>query len=173
MHIPLQLRLRKIWCLLTAPLARCLPTTDPRGSSKLLQTVCIAFGNRNLFSTTYNPKANGQAERYNRNLAAALHAYVSDMQMDWDIYDSATTFAYNTQVHSNTGMRQFDLVLSRDIPSLAMDARPQYGAKEPRMVRERLSKKIGTLMRAPRVSTGKAQARYKRNFDRRLRNQPK
>ena len=159
------------WVFTYGPPRSVLTDNGPPFSSKFLQTVCIALGVRNLFTTTYNPKANGQAERYNRTLAAALRAYVSDNQMDWDIHAPAITFAYNTQVHSTTGMRPFDLVLSRDIPSLTMEARPQEGAKEPRMVRERWLKKLQTLMRAHRVSTGKAQARYKSNFDRRLRNQ--
>ena len=109
------------WVFTYGPPRSVLTDNGPPFSSKFLQTACIALGIRNQFTTTYNPKANGQAERYNRTLAAALRAYVSDNCTDWDIYAPAVTFAYNTQVHSTTGLRPFDLVLSRNIPSLTLE----------------------------------------------------
>ena len=114
---------------------------------------------------------NGQAERHNRTLGAALRAYVGDNQTDWDVYAPAISFAYNTQVHSTTGMRPFDLVLSRDISSLTLEQPPQDEAVEPKQIRKRWLNKLQHLMKQHKLSVQKAQARYKRNFDRRMRAQ--
>ena len=70
-------------------------------------------------------KAYGQPKRYNCTLAAAFRAYVSDNQTDWETHAPATTLAYKSHVKSSTSMGSFDLVLSRDIPSLIRDALPQ------------------------------------------------
>ena len=124
-----------------------------------------------MFTTTYNPKANGQTERYNRALAAALRAYVSGNQTGCDSYIPTVTFAYNMQVYTTTGIRPFDLVLSRDITFLTIEPPSQPDAAEPREMRKRWSNKIQSLMLEHRLSVQKAQARYKHNFDRRLRKQ--
>ena len=74
------------WVFTYGPPRSVLTDNGPPFSSKFLQAACITLGIRNLFTTTYNPKANGQAERYNRTLAAALRAYVGDNHADWDLY---------------------------------------------------------------------------------------
>ena len=159
------------WVFTYGPPRSVLTDNGPPFSGKFLQSACGLIGIRNLFTTTYNPKANGQAERYNRTLGAALRAYVADNLTDWDIYAPAITFAYNTQVHTTTGLRPFDLVLSRDIPSMTLEAPLQEEVEEARLVRTRWLKKLESFMRMHQRSTRKAQARYKRNFDKRLRNQ--
>ena len=90
-----------------------------------------------MFTKTYTPKTNGKAERYNRAFVVALRAYFSDNQTDWDLYAPVVTFAYNKQVHSTTEMRPFDVVLSRDVPSLTIEPSPLDNALEPKLVRQR------------------------------------
>ena len=159
------------WVFNNGPPRSVLPDNGPPFSSKFLQTAYITLGVRNQFITTYNPKANGQTERYNRTLGAALRAYAGDNHTDWDVHAPAITLAYNTQVHTATGMHPFDLVINREIPSLTIELPPQGEVLEPRQVRMRWLNKLQALMQQHTFSVRKAQARYKRNFDRRLRSQ--
>jgi hypothetical protein len=48
-------------------------------------------------------------EQYNWKMLAALRAYVSKRQDDWDEFTSAVTYAYNCRVHSSLGMANFVL----------------------------------------------------------------
>ena len=79
-------------------------------------------------------------------LASALRTYVGDNLTDWDLYTPAVTFAYNTQVDSTTGVRSFDLVLSRDIPSLSVEPPAQAEAVEPRLFQESWLSKLQSLI---------------------------
>ena len=73
--------------------------------------MCDRLGIKNLYTTTYHPQRNGQAELFNRNLLASLRAYISEYPKFWTEYLGAITHAYNTQVHVSTGLPPFDLVL--------------------------------------------------------------
>ena len=66
--------------------------------------VCRILGIEKVFTTEYHPQANGQAERFNRTLLAALRNYVSDSQKDWDEWLEPVTYAYNKQVHRSAGV---------------------------------------------------------------------
>ena len=108
------------WLFTYGPPRSVLSDNGPPFSNKFLQAACRILVIRNFFTTAYNPKSDGKTERYNSTFASALCAYVEDNLTDWDLYAPAVTFAYNTQVHSTTVMRSFDLVLSRDITSLSL-----------------------------------------------------
>jgi hypothetical protein len=63
-------------------------------------------------------KSNDLIELYWHNLE---HIYVGEHQNDWDLYHEALTFAYNTQVHTSTGISPFELTLSRPPTPMAME----------------------------------------------------
>ncbi len=69
-------------------------------------------GVKNVFSTTYHPQTNGQAERLNLTILA----YVANHPKEWDLYTETVAFAYNTQAHATTTLTPFDMVVSRPIP---------------------------------------------------------
>jgi len=54
---------------------------------------------RRITTTAYHPQAN-MVERYNKTLKSVLHAWVSELQGDWDVLLPYARFAYNTEYHS-------------------------------------------------------------------------
>ena len=157
------------WVLVYRPTLLLLADNGKQFISKLFQEICRLLGVKNLFSTTYHPHTNGQVERFNRTILAAIRPYVSDHPHDWDLFTDALTYAYNTQPPESTSIAPFELILSRPPPPLSFEAEPTVG-------------KIGTaaqyntkwrvwlsaLMSAAKVELEKRQARYKNNFDNRI-----
>jgi hypothetical protein len=68
---------------------------------------------KQTFTTAYHPQTNGKVERHNRNILSQLRKYIGGHQDDWDLFNGALTYAYNTQLHSSTGHAPFQLILSR------------------------------------------------------------
>ena len=137
-------------------------------ASRFFADVCRILRAKLRFTTTYHPQANGQVERFNRTIKAALRHYIGEHPKDWDLYTDVLTFAYNCQVHSSTNYAPFELVLSRPPAQLAVGAIPKVSelyAENRSDWRARLS----TVIENARTSLKKAQERYKRNFDNRLR----
>ena len=125
---------------------------------------------KNLFTTTYHPQTNGQIERFNRTILAAIRHYVADHPKDWDLFTDALTFAYNTQVHTSTGCTPFELVLARPPASLSMEAKPSID--EVLSARDSVTqwkRRLEALMKTAGDELNKSQRRYKRSFDRRVR----
>ena len=88
-----------------------------RGSqftSKLFRRIASRLGIKKVFTSPYHPQTNGQVERHNRYIAAALTAYVNDHQDDWDEYLQAVAFAYRTSLVDAIGNTPFYLVHGRD-----------------------------------------------------------
>ena len=89
-------------------------------TAKFFQDVCRIMNVHNSFTTTYHPQTNGQVERYNRTIKAAIRSYLDDHPRDWDLYAPTLTYAYNCAPHSSTASAPFELVLSRPPPPLAL-----------------------------------------------------
>ena len=142
------------------------------------RTVCRILGIHKVFTTEYHPQTNGQAERYNRTLLAALRNFVSDSQRDWDEWLGPVTYAYNTQVHRSTGTTPFDLVLSRPPSQPLVDPgllehRPVEYVGDRRIrvsqAKQAFLERLDHLVSKARRNLERTQARYKRNADARIR----
>jgi len=139
-------------------------------TSKFFLDVCSILSIKNNFTTTYHPQANGQVERYNRTILAALRTYVADHPKDWDLYTDALTYAYNCLPHSSTDAAPFDLILSKPPGPLAL--KPMPTKEEPQGDFKRKWKHwLQETMHRTRTRLLKSQERYKRNYDSRLRKQ--
>ena len=97
-------------------------------TSKVFLDVCIILSINNNFTTTYYSQANGQVERYNRTILAALPTYMADHTKDWDFYTDALTYAltnaYNFLPHTSTDVAPFNLVLYKPPGPLVLKLMP-------------------------------------------------
>lgn len=85
--------------------------TGKQFTAKLFLETCQIFHVKN--------QKNGQIERFNRTIFAALRHYVSDHPRDWILFTDSLTYAYNSKFHENANLAPFYLVLSRRLrPSL-------------------------------------------------------
>ena len=99
-----------------------------------------------------------------------LRHYVSENQEDWEVYVEPLTYAYNSHVHRTTRTTPFELFLSRPPPEFSLlradgDApRSERGDARAEFLKtweDTIQKACGSLCRA--------QAWYRRDFDKRVR----
>ena len=138
-------------------------------ASRFFQSVCQLLGLSNVYTSAYHPQANGQAERYNWTLQNMLMCFVKENQDSWDKYATVLTYAYNCHVHRTTGTTLFDLLLSRPPPTFSLHRslrdRPEPDSRDRHEFLIALDEKIAGAYNCLK----KAQARYKKNFDKRVR----
>jgi hypothetical protein len=108
-------------------------------------------------------------ERFNRTIVNSIPGYLAGRQGDWDEYTTAITFRYNCRIHSSLGLAPFELVLSRPPPPLAVEAQKSGDEDIPDTVKLRFLQQLRDLMLLARERLGEAQGRYKRNYDRTVR----
>ena len=108
------------WAFVYDPPVTMLAENGGHFTARFFQDVCLTMGVRNLYTTTYPPRTNGQTERFNRTIVSSLGHYVNSDQNDWNDYVTLPTYSYDTQTHRNTDLSPFDLVLTRTTPSLTM-----------------------------------------------------
>lgn len=85
---------------------------DLRGIvSELAQSV----GTRQLFTSTYHPRANGLVERFNATFLAMMRTVLGDYKHShWHRYVGMAQLAYNTAVQSSTGYPPHFLMFGRE-----------------------------------------------------------
>ena len=135
--------------------------------SLLFQEVCKLLSIDNAFSATFHPQTNGQAECFNRSLTEILRCYVEDHPAEWPKYVRALCYAYNQSVHQTTGKAPFELALTRPPHEFMVAHKPSGESKAP--ARDDYLARLRIALDCAKESMAKVQARYKRNFDRRVR----
>ncbi|MEM6472591.1 MAG: chromo domain-containing protein [Planctomycetota bacterium] len=97
-----------------------------------------------------------------------LRCFVDENPQDWDVYAPALTYAYNMQVHRSTKTRPFDLILSRPPPDFTahhnVETRQPIDGKD-----ETFADRLKRTLTKARAALSKTQARYKKDFDKRVR----
>ena len=71
-------------------------------------------------TTPYRPQCDGITERFNHTLGDMLRTITIDSPADWDKYLKPLCFAYNTAVHTTTGVQPFVMMYGR-FPLLPAD----------------------------------------------------
>jgi transposase InsO family protein len=157
------------WVFVYGPPRYVLTDNGPQFTAKFFLAVCRELGIDKVFTTAYHPQTNGQVERFNRTIVNSLRGYVAERQEDWDEYTAAITFGYNCRIHSSLGLAPFELVLSRPPPPLSVEY-PDPGIEgTPDTAKLRFLKRIKELRPLALRRLAEAQARYKRNYDRTIR----
>jgi hypothetical protein len=103
----------------------------------------------------------------------SLGGYAAELQGDWDEVTSTLTFGYNCRVHASIGLAPFELVLSRPPPSLSVET-PEKGTPDtPETAKLRFLHLLAELFPLATRRLAESQARYKRWFDRGVRDKNK
>ena len=157
------------WVFVYGPPLSVLADNGQQFVAKLFQATCKILGISNVFTTTYHPQTNGQAERFNRTILKALRHYVAEHPKDWDIFTDALTYAYNTQTHSATKLSPFELVLSRPPRALSLHREPQVEEIGTAQYHTKWQSWLKSLMNTARTEMRKSQLRYKANYDKTIR----
>ena len=79
----------------------------PQFSSRVWRAFCQALGASASLSSGYHPQTNGQTERANQDLEAALRCVTSNHPVSWSTHLPWIEYAHNSLVCSATGMSPF------------------------------------------------------------------
>jgi len=160
------------WISVYGPPDTVLTDNGPQFASLFFQGVCNLMGIRNLYTSTYHPQANGQVERFNKTLVDMFMHYIEDHQDNWDELVSVFVLAYNSRPHRTMGVAPMDLVTPRRLSNLSLERMPDGMTPDPSQsvaeAKEAFLESLKALLPQDRNSIGKTQARYKRDYDKKL-----
>lgn len=159
------------WVYAYGPPKSMLTDNGTQFASRFLLETYRILGIKGVFTATYHPQTNGQPERYNSTLLAALRNFVGEHPKTWDQYAEALSFGYNSHVHDVIGFAPFDLVVSRPTPSLFLEIPPaEYTL--PRQTQKEWLLRLRSIMEKATQQLQERQRRYKAAFDARVRARP-
>ena len=72
-------------------------------TAEMFTEMMTLFSTKGVLTTPYHPQAN-PVERFGRTLNTAIAKHVSECQNDWDQFLGLVNYAYNTSMHSVTGV---------------------------------------------------------------------
>ncbi|XP_071342025.1 uncharacterized protein [Trachinotus anak] len=98
-----------LWTLSLASLLQKDVVSDrgPQFSSRVWRAFCRSLGASASLSSGYHPQTNGQTERANQDLGAALRCVASHHPASWSAYLPWVEYAHNSLICSATGMSPF------------------------------------------------------------------
>jgi len=131
------------------------------------------MGIRNLYTTTYHPQTNGQVECFKKTLVYMLMHYIENHQDDWDELVSVLELAYNSRPHRTTSVAPMALVTPRRMRNFSLewmtDGMTQDPSQSVAEAKNAFLESLKALLPQVQYSISKTQARYKRDYDKRVR----
>ena len=103
----------QVFCRFGVP-KRVLTDLGSEFQSQLFQEMCKKFEIDQVRTTAYQPRTNGQVERFHRTLNSMLGKTVTCHQRDWDIRLPFVMAAYRASRHDSTKYTPNMLVLGRE-----------------------------------------------------------
>ena len=138
--------------------------------SALIEKLCELCGIEKTRTTPYHPDGNGQTERHNRTLVEMLSKSINaNTQKDWDEYLPVVQFAYNTSVHSSTGVKPFCLHFGRE-PRTLLDliipaTESDKNINSPQGCLKKIKSHICEQIRLAQEKMGDSMVRQKHEYD--------
>ena len=72
--------------------------------STVFMELCRLLEIQKTQTSPYNPRCNGQVERFNRTLVSMIKSFLKGKQREWDRNLGSLAGAYRATVHESTGM---------------------------------------------------------------------
>ncbi|VDI20678.1 COMPASS component SPP1 [Mytilus galloprovincialis] len=139
--------------------------------SQLFRAVCELLHIHKARTTPYRPCANGQVERFNRTLMAAVRCFVGTTQRAWDENIAQLAGAIRASVNRTTGFTANKLMLGREVNTPAeLMFRPPRDGSPPDLdgyVAE-LVEAMQAAHEVARLNIKTSQLRSKRDYDLRV-----
>jgi transposase InsO family protein len=140
--------------------------------SNIFVELCQMLEIRKTRSSPYNPRCNGQVERFNRTLIKMIKAYMKGQQKDWDKHLGCLAGAYRATVHESTGVTPNLLMLGREVrlPAQLMYSAPTNGSEfiSYSDYVEKLKERMEHAHELARKNLGKSVKRQKEHYDAKL-----
>jgi len=151
-----------------------LSDRDPRISSIFWRELQRLLGSECVMSTANHPETDGLSENGIKTLIIALRAYCNSHCNDWDDFLPGLELAFNSKVHTSTGVSPFYLVYGLE-PRLPVDcvldevrtALTASGADVPAAVER--AERMKALRNVALTKSEQSQQRMKQHADRRRR----
>ncbi|CEM34297.1 unnamed protein product [Vitrella brassicaformis CCMP3155] len=141
-----------------------------RGShflNELVDAVCAIFRARRIFSSSYHPETNGQAESMVKNIKKVLSRYVASHRTDWDVLLPLILFSIRTARNEATGMSPFEALYGREA-RLPLDVMVAW--EQPIVMRRNDYRKV--LIQQLKAVQQKCRANRDAERDKRMRRSP-
>jgi hypothetical protein len=116
-------------------------------------------------TTPYNPRANGQVERFNKIIAARLAKFTGEKQDSWDKYMATVCMSYNMTKHSSTGETPYYLMFGQE-PRTGLDELLDLGTQVKYSIKNWREEQIPTMMQRMKYAQEKRRERQKENMNR-------
>jgi transposase InsO family protein/predicted aspartyl protease len=124
-------------------------------------------------TTPYRPSANGQVERYNRDLLKAIRCFLNGKQDRWDEYLPLIAMAIRCTENRTTGFTANMMMLGREISTplelVTGVSRSNNSPKAPAEHVKQLSDRLKEVHTLARENIGLTQRHQKRTYDLKLR----